>query len=211
MNLQVVFRKKTGKGANRQLQLNGRVPAVLYGGKENTNLTVSHSAISALFLGTGGKTQILDLELEGKGIKKAIIQDYQYSRIAKKFIHIDFLEVSASTIVNLDIPVRTIGDSIVSKMGGVVQVIRHEIPITCQAKDIPASIEIDISKLNFGDSIHILDVTYPKGVKPVATGRNFTIVSTSTITEEAQQEAETPEEEQVQTPEQEQEQVENKK
>lgn len=184
MKIQIFSREKTGKSANHKLNAAGKLPAVLYGKKENINLTVSQAVIQSLFLGTGGKMQMLDLELEKEPTKRAIIQDYQYSRVKKKFIHIDFLEVTDNTILHLDIPIRTKGVSVVSQMGGVEQIIRHEIPITCKAKDIPGHIEIDISELSFGDSIHVLDIPYPEGVKPVVKGRNFTIISTSGTLEE---------------------------
>jgi large subunit ribosomal protein L25 len=195
MKLQIFSREKTGKGANRKLKTIGKLPAVLYGKKENVNLAVSQSAVKSLFLGTGGKMQVLDLELEKGESKRAIIQDYQYSRVKKQFIHIDFLEVSDNTILHLDIPIRTKGVSVVSQLGGVEQIIRHEIPVVCKAKDIPEYIEIDVSELSFGGSIHVLDIPYPEGVKPIVTGRNFTIVSTSGTSEEVVEEEEVTEEE----------------
>ena len=183
MKIEFFDREKTGKEANRKLRESGKIPAILYGKKKNFNLSVSQSRIQSIFLETEGKKKILTLA-SAKENKKAIIQDYQYSRIKRKFLHLDFLEVTDDTVINLEIPVRTKGTSIVSKMGGIEQVIRHAIPIKCKAKNIPDYIDIDVSTLDFGGSIHVLDIPYPEGVKPVVTGRNFTIISTSGVASE---------------------------
>ena len=197
MKIKTFLREKTGKEANHKLKAAEKLPAVIYGKQNNHNLALLQSAVQSLFLETKGKMQVLELEIEKLDTKRAIIQDYQYSRLKKKFFHIDFLEVTDDTILHLDIPIRTTGSSIVSKMGGVEQVIRREIPIICKAKDIPEYIDIDISELNFGGSIHVLDIPYPKGVKPVVIGRNFTVISTSEVSEEVVEESEPEVEEEV--------------
>lgn len=191
MKIQTFLREKVGKASNHKLKTEGKLPAVFYGKTGNTNLALYQAAIQSFFLETQGKMQIIELGIEKSESKKAIIQDYQYSRVKNQFIHVDFLEVTDNTILHLDIPIRTTGVSIVSKMGGIEQVIRREIPVTCQAKDIPEYIEIDISKLDFGNSIHVLDISYPSGVKPIVTGRNFTIISTSGVSETVIEEPET--------------------
>ena len=201
MELTLYRREGTGKGANRKLKAAGNIPAIIYGGKENIAVYTSSSKLSSFFTTTKGKAQIIDLNIGKEGAvekKKAVIQDYQYSTIKKRFIHVDFLEVKDETNLSLEIPINTVGTSKAVKMGGIMQVIRHSIPVHCKAKDIPESIEIDVSELDFGSSIHVLDIAYPQGVKPVVTGRNFTLITTSdaekeevveeTIAEEATEE-----------------------
>ncbi len=198
MELKLNYRKKIGKEANRKLQSNGKYPAIVYGGKENIPVYGSRSVIDSFFLMTGGKTQVIDIEIDKEGKyekKKAIVQDYQYSNIKKQFIHIDFLEVTDNTVLHLEIPIRIVGSSQVVQLGGIIQTIRHSIPVICQAKDIPDYIEVDITDLEFGSSIHVLDVNYPQGVKPVVTGRNFTLLTATGVAEETAEEQEVDEEE----------------
>ena len=192
MELKLVYREKTGKEANRKLQAIGKYPAIVYGGKENIPVCGARSAIDSFFLISEGKTQIINIEIDKEGKlekKRAIVQDYQYSNIKKQFIHVDFLEVTDNTVLHLDIPIQLVGSSPVVQEGGIIQVIRHNVPITCKAKDIPDYIEVDITSLEFGSSIHVLDVKYPDGVKPVVTGRNFTLVTASGIAEDVVEEA----------------------
>lgn len=186
MEIKLSYREKTGKGSNRKLKAGGLVPAIIYGGKENIPAFFNHSSFVSFFLASGTKNKVIDLIIDKNGSslkKKAIIQDYQYSNLKKNFLHVDFLEVHENTILHLDIPIKTVGTSIVSKMGGVMQTIRRTVPIKCKAKDIPEVVEIDITNLDFGSSIHVLDIAYPTGVSPVVTGRNFTLITTSSVTE----------------------------
>ena len=131
MELKLFYRGKVGKEANRKLQSDGKYPAIVYGGKENIPVYGSHSAIDSFFLVSGGKTQVIDIEIDKEGKhekKRAIVQDYQYSNIKKKFIHVDFLEVTDNTLLHLEIPIRLVGSSQVAELGGIIQIIRHSIP-----------------------------------------------------------------------------------
>ncbi len=191
MELKLNYRTQIGKEANRKLQAVGKYPAIIYGGQENIPVCGTRSAIDSFFLMSGGKTKIINIEIDKEGKlekKRAIVQDYQYSNIKKQFIHVDFLEVTDNTLLHLEIPIRLVGDSQVVELGGIIQIIRHSVPIACKAKDIPDYIEVDTTNLEFGSSIHVLDVNYPEGVKPVVTGRNFTLVTTSGIAEDVAEE-----------------------
>ena len=136
MELKLSYREKTGKGANRKLQASGKYPAIVYGGKENIPVYGERSKLDSFFLMNNGKTQVINIEIDGKGQtekKRAIVQDYQYSNIKKKFIHVDFLEVTDNTLLHLEIPIQLVGSSKVAELGGIIQN-SGSIPITCKAK-----------------------------------------------------------------------------
>ena len=114
----------TYKGANRKLQASGKYPAIVYGGKENIPVYGERSKLDSFFLMNNGKTQVINIEIDGKGQtekKRAIVQDYQYSNIKKKFIHVDFLEVTDNTLLHLEIPIQLVGSSKVAELGGIIQ------------------------------------------------------------------------------------------
>lgn len=183
MNFTVQQRENTGKGYNRKLRREGLAPGIIYG--KNEPVKVSMKADTTLrFLQTlkGVKT-VIDLEIEspeGKTKKMVLLQDYQMATVGQKLVHVDFLEVDENTVISADIPITLANEEAcpaVKKSGGVIHVIRRAIPVRCKVKDIPEKVEIDLIDLEFGDSVHVLDVSYPDGVEPVVTGRNFTLVT----------------------------------
>lgn len=184
MNFTVEQREDTGKGANRRLRQQGRTPGIVYGKQDPLKVSMrADSAIRFIKSMKGAKT-VFELDVktgENTETKKVILQDYQLSPWGEKLIHADFMEVTDQTQLSIEVPVRVLNEEecpAVKTGGGVIQVIRWTIPIKCKVKDIPEAIELDLIDLEFGDSIHVLDIDYPEGVKPVVYGRNFTILTT---------------------------------
>ena len=185
MNLTVQHRENTGKGFNRRLRQMGSTPGVVYGKEEPLNVSMTTNSTIRFIRSMRGAKKIIDLEIEsaeGKTNKTVILQDYQLTNLGSNLVHVDFLEVSEDSVVSFEIPIKlkNEADSPALKTGGVIQIIRRSIPVRCVVKEIPNlpdALEIDLIELEFGDSIHVLDIAYPDGVEPVVTGRNFTVVT----------------------------------
>lgn len=182
MNFTVQQRETTGKGFNRRLRQQGLTPGVIYGKEEPLKVSMKADATLRFIRSMKGAKKVVDLEIEsseGKTSKMVLVQDYQMASLGQKLMHVDFLEVTEDSIISADVPIilKNEEDAPAIKTGGVIQVIRRAIPVRCKVRDIPESLEIDLIDLEFGDSVHVLDIDYPEGVKPVVTGRNFTIVT----------------------------------
>lgn len=181
MNFTVQAREKAGKGVCRKLKLEGLAPGVIYGKSQQL---VSVPAEKALrFIGSfKGIKEVFELVIESNGKeekKQVVIQDYQTAPVGNRLVHVDFMEVTDETRLTVNVPIHTVGTCAAVKLGGMLQVIRRTVPVKCFAKNIPKAIEIDVTDLQFGESVHVLDLPYGEGVKPIVTGRNFTVLTIS--------------------------------
>lgn len=177
--LEAQTREKSSKGAVRSLRREGRVPAVIYGEKKSPELiTVSYKDVTALYQSGTFMSQALDVELDGKK-QRVIPRDVQFEPVRDFIIHIDFLRLGKNAVVLVNVPVTFLNheDSPGLKAGGVLNVVRHEIELSCPASSIPEHIEIDLTGREMGDSIHISAVTLPEGVTPTITDRDFTVAT----------------------------------
>ena len=182
MEFSVQDREATGKNVNRRLRKQGYVPGVIYGKGEPRKVSAKADKAFRFIKSMKGAKKIFDLSLESADDdikRKVLIQDYQMSNVGNKLLHIDFFEVSDDTTLTLEVPVVLLNEEICPavKMGGVLQTVRRTVPVRCMVKHIPEFINIDLEELEFGESIHVLDLDYPEGVSPVVTGRNFTIIT----------------------------------
>ena len=170
-------RERAGKGASRALRRKGRVPAVIYGDKkEAIAIHVEARALNKL-LGTGHFMNSL-IQVELNGVKtRTLPKDVAFDPVSDRPLHVDFFRLAKGAKVQVDIPVVFINqeDSPGLKRGGVMNVVRHELDLMCDADHIPDQIEIDVTGLEIGDSIHISDITLPKGAESAITDRDFTI------------------------------------
>jgi large subunit ribosomal protein L25 len=119
----------------------------------------------------------------------------QFDPVTDRPLHVDFLRVSAATSVTVQVPVNFLNEeeSPGLKRGGLLNVVRHEIEMNCRADAIPSSIDIDLTGLDIGDSIHISMISLPEGVEPTITDRDFTvatIAAPTVVQEEAAEEEE---------------------
>ena len=148
--------------------------------------------------GGGFFTTLFDIKVNG-GNERVLARDLQLHPVSERPLHIDFLRVSTSTVVVVEVPCNFVNDeeSPGIKRGGVLNVVRHTLELSCRADAIPNEIEIDLTGLDIGDSVHISQIDLPDGVTPTITDRDFTIASVaapSVIKEEAAEEAEGEEE-----------------
>src|SRR5262245_32133070 len=171
-------RSKTGKGGAYQTRQQGKIPGIVYGGKgDPENVQVDERTFGKLYY-TGAMMQTLVM-LDVAGRKTRVLpRAIQVDPVSDRPIHIDFLRLEPGARVRIAIPVRFRGqeNSPGLKLGGVINVVKHEIEIYCSADNIPDYIEGNLEGLGIGDSLHIEDFELPEGVKTVIQ-RNFTVAS----------------------------------
>jgi large subunit ribosomal protein L25 len=179
LNLPAEARERAGKGASRAIRREGRTPAVIYGGKEEPTLIHVEQKELVKQLGTGHfMNSIVNIEIGGKVIR-TLPKDVAFHPVTDRPIHVDFLRMTGDSKVEVQVPVVFINeeDSPGLKKGGVLNIVRHELELLCPNADIPDEIQVDVTGKDIGDSIHISDVTLPKGVTSVITDRDFTIAT----------------------------------
>ena len=161
LTLTVEKRDRIGKGSNRRLREAGEIPAVVYGpAMEPVPVKVKYQTLYRLMHGIPLNT-IIDLAIEGDGgpARKVLIRGLQKDPVTGELLHLDFHHIALDKPITLTIPVRTVGIPVgVKNFGGIVEHIRREIDISCLPTNIPGEVEVDISELNIGDSIHVSDV-----------------------------------------------------
>lgn len=172
-------RTGTGKGPARATRRGGRVPAVVYGAKKDPNLIsldprdLMRALRDGSFLAT-----VFDVDVEGK-TERVLPRDVQFDPLSDKPLHVDFLRVSPTTTVTVHIPVTFLNEDAAPglKRGGLLNVVRHDIEANCRADAIPHHIEVDLTGLDIGDSVHISMIHLPDGVRPTITDRDFTVAT----------------------------------
>jgi large subunit ribosomal protein L25 len=177
--LKAEARERVGKGSARDIRRNGKVPAVIYGDKQAPiAITLSYKDIFYKIHGGGFMTTVATIDIDGKKIQ-VLPKDYQLDPVRDFPMHVDFLRVGKNTEVNVNVPVHFINEekSPGIKRGGVLNIVRHDVEFHCPANAIPEFIEIDLTGLDIGASVHISAVKLPKGVKPVIADRDFTIAT----------------------------------
>jgi large subunit ribosomal protein L25 len=172
-------RDRAGKGASRALRREGRVPAVIYGGKEAPLAVHVEEKELRRQLGTGHFTNsIVMVEVGGKSIR-TLPKDVAFHPVNERPLHVDFLRLSKDAKVTVEVPVLFINEDASPglKRGGVLNVVRHGLELVCDANKIPDDIQIDVTGLDLGASIHISHVVLPEGSVSAITDRDFTIAT----------------------------------
>ena len=177
--LKAEARERVGKGSARELRRNGFIPAVIYGDKQApVSIAINTNEVTKRIHAGGFMTTVATIDVDGKKYK-VLPKDYQLDPVRDFTMHVDFLRVSGNTQVSVEIPVHFVNEdkSPGLKVGGVLNIVRHEVEVQCPANAIPEFFTVDLSGHKIGDSIHISEVTLPKGVTPVITDRDFTIAT----------------------------------
>jgi large subunit ribosomal protein L25 len=172
-------RDRAGKGVARATRREGRVPAVIYGGKEPPVLLalelkdLARRAHAPSFF-----THLLELDLDGKK-HRVLPRDVQFHPLNENPVHVDFLRVSKNATIEVAVPVEFINQDASPgiKRGGVLNIVRHEIELICPVEHIPDHITVDLTGFAVGDSVHISHVKLPADVKPAIEDRDFTIAT----------------------------------
>ncbi len=172
-------RERVGKGAARAVRRAGRVPAVIYGDrKDPLTISLDPRDVDRELHRPGFFATLYDVEVGGKK-HRVLPRDVQLDPVSDRTVHVDFLRVAQDTEVTVNVPVNFVNEeeSPGLKRGGVLNIVRHEIEFSCRADAIPQQIELDLTGLEIGDSVHISMVKLPDGVTPTITDRDFTIAT----------------------------------
>jgi large subunit ribosomal protein L25 len=165
--LKAASRARTGSGRLNQMRREGWLPSVIYGrGAENKNLKVDAKTFNEVIARSSSENIIVNLEIDGEGTRLAFLQAIQHDPISGTAVHADFLAIDNKTEITAHIPAHLNGEAPGVKAGGVIEQYVHAIEIVCLPDDLPETLEIDISGLELGDSLHVGEIKYPKGVKP---------------------------------------------
>lgn len=179
LNLPAERRERAGKGASRALRREGRIPAVIYGGKEEaTTIHVEEKELVRQLMTGHFMNSIVNIELGSETIR-TLPKDVALHPVTDRPTHADFFRLSKDSKVDVSVPVIFINEekSPGLKKGGVLNVVRHELELVCAADKIPGEIEIDVTGKDVGDSIHISEVNLPEGSVSAITDRDFTIAT----------------------------------
>ena len=172
-------REKVGKGSAREARRQGNIPAVIYGDKKSPIPIVVEQKILVRYLSTGGFFNTLfDIDINGE-LNRVLPRDVQLHPVTDVPEHVDFLRVSATTKISVEVPVEFVGDDVSPgiKSGGVLNVVRYTVEVSCTPDLIPSSLLLDLSSAEIGDSLHISAVNLPQGVTPTISDRDFTIAT----------------------------------
>jgi large subunit ribosomal protein L25 len=157
------------KGVNRRLRDAGLIPAVLYGkGEQPRGLAVNAKEFTHLMKGSAGTNALIHLTLAGRSEKEPLVvmlKDYQVDSISRRITHIDLLKIDLKEKVTVKIPIHLTGKSIGVTKGGLVEQPLRELEVKCLPGNIPGAIEVDITPLDLGDSLHVNELKLPEGVE----------------------------------------------
>jgi large subunit ribosomal protein L25 len=166
ISIQAEKREVRGKGAARSLRRAGKVPATLYRAGQAQSIQLSRKELSKLINSVAGEQVMVDLQFADGHKKLALLKDFQVDPIRSELLHTDFFEVSLTETVKITVHVATHGEPIgVKRDAGLLQHPTREILIECLPDKIPGKIDIDISKLEIGQSIHVSDLKLEEGIK----------------------------------------------
>ena len=155
-------RSASGKGPARQLRLSGRIPAVIYGhGREPESLSLSEAELERAFVGIAAESTLFDLAIDGAPVK-ALIREIQRHPYRSQILHIDFYEIHAGEKITLEVPIHLSGSPDgVRNAGGVLDQVLREVEIRVLPVDIPERVDIDVTELRVGASLHVSDIQIP--------------------------------------------------
>lgn len=166
-------RTETGSNAVKKVRSRGFIPANIYGkGSEPFGLEVNQKAVEQLLAHASGENILVELEIEDQGKttnRLSLIQEVQHHPVRRDVLHVDFHAVSATEKLEAEVPIEPVGDADgVKNGGGILQQNLRELAISCLPKDLPDHLNVDVSGLKLGESLHVKDLVLPAGVTAVA-------------------------------------------
>jgi len=174
-------RTQQGSGASRRLRNAGQTPGIIYGGSsEPVTVALDHNALFHALKKEAFHSSILDLEVDGK-VEKVLLRDFQMHAFKQLVLHVDFQRVDQNQKIHVKVPLHFVNaeTSPAVKLGGaVISHVINELDISCLPGDLPEFIEVDLSKVEAGASVHLADIALPKGVTAVSQ-ENLTIATAS--------------------------------
>jgi len=183
-SLDAEIRSGAGKSSVKKVISAGKIPSVIYGlGEDPINISLDKILVQKEINAGGFLTRIFSLNIDGKK-NLAIPREVQFHPLSDQPIHVDFLRLAPDSKITLDIPTRFINEETSPglKRGGVLNVNRRTVQLSCPANNIPEEIIFDLDGLEIGDTIRISSITLPDGVVPLITDRDFTVASVAAPT-----------------------------
>jgi len=166
--LSVEIREQKGKGPARRSRRAGKLPGVLYGLGHNASITVDPTTIHKILMEEGGKNKVFTISGGDLTGRHALIKDYQVDPVSRKLIHVDLCEIDLKKKVEVTVPLSFVGKSVGVAEGGVLNVVTRAIELRCLPTQIPKHIDVDVTALKIGDSIHLDQLTMPEGTEKVS-------------------------------------------
>lgn len=177
-------RKEQGSGASRRLRNAGQTPGIIYGGStEPVTIALDHNALFHALKKEAFHSSILDMEIEGK-VEKVLLRDFQMHAYKQIVLHADFQRVDAKRKIHVKVPLHFVNAEIspAVKLGGaIISHVMNELDVTCLPGDLPEFVEVDLSNVEVGASIHLSDIKLPKGVNPVLHGQENPTIATASV------------------------------
>jgi large subunit ribosomal protein L25 len=181
-------RQATGKGGARSLRRSGVLPAVVYSGGNSMSVKVNTKQMTKLIYSGSGEHALITMELNEDGKKTSehpvLVKEYQRDPVSEELLHIDFIEVSLDTAVNVSVPVEITKKPIGIKMGGILQFNLREIEVECLPTQIPSKIEVDAGAIDIGHSLHVSDLPEQEGIKILTNPKDVILLVAAPIIEE---------------------------
>jgi len=196
LELTTKVRTTVGNGPARELRRQGAIPAVLYGpDTESMKLSVPAKALELITKSANIGQLLLNLTIEGDETitKTAMIRELQVHPLSGSPIHVDFYEVDMHRKINVSIPIVTVGKSKGVELGGMLQLVRRELEVLCLPIEIPEFIEVDVSDLDIGDSLHVDEIELGENIENPA-DVNYTVITVLAPALEEEEEEEEEEE-----------------
>ena len=179
ISLSATVRERVGKGAARHVRREGKLPAVIYGNKEPAeSICLDYQTFAVEYFKGNLSSTVIEIDVAGQ--KKLVIpRDFQLHPVTDAPLHADFMRIAADGRVTVEVAIHVINEekSPGLKRGGILNMVRHEIEVTCPFDDIPQEFIIDMDGRDIGETIHVSAITLPDGVKPVIDDRDFTLAT----------------------------------
>ena len=179
LELTATMRTSAGNSPSRALRREGNIPAILYGpGSESVPLSISSLDLERALKKASSSQIIFNMAVQNAqtGTRTAMIKDLQIHPMSRKFLHVDFYEISKDRKITVNVPVVVKGRAKGIEDGGMLQIIEREIEVLCLPFEVPESIQIDITDLGIGDSIHVKDLKVDENVE-IPADTNYTILT----------------------------------
>jgi len=177
-------RTTEGRGANRRMRRGGKAPGIVYGGKvEPTLIELDHNALFHALRNEAFHSSILSMKLDGKS-GKVLLRDVQMHPFKNEILHVDFQRVDENRKIHMKVPLHFINGEVspaVKLHEAIISHVMTEVDVSCLPKDLPEFIEVDLSELDTGHSIHVSAVVLPKGVSVATRGKLDPVVATAVI------------------------------
>lgn len=182
-----------GKGAARKTRAAGFVPGIVYGFNQDPSMVSFDERELVKALSTpAGRNVFLRLKSDDPELNGArtLIKELQVHPLKRRFIHADFFKIDPDRAIHATVPIKLVGTAIGVKLGGIMQIAMRDIPVLCKPDDLPEMIEVDVSEIKIGHSIHVSDIAAPEGVEFLASGKRAICAVISPSEDDAETKAE---------------------